>query len=56
MAKWHVVYELICERTYEIEAPDEDTAIANARAHGTIINESEDSCDLSHVEQLESAP
>jgi len=52
MAKWHVVYNFMVERTYEVEAPDEASAIKTARDSGRIVNESEDTSDLEHVEKV----
>lgn len=51
MSKWNVVFNLHIERTYEVEAPDEATAIKNAGRDGRVVNETEEDRSLEHVEQ-----
>lgn len=51
MPKWNVIFDFNIERTYEVEAPDEATAIKTARDKGLLLNESEDSSALQHVER-----
>lgn len=50
--KWQVSYNVDLHITYEVEAPDQETALKDARDHGFIVNEAWESCDLDHVEQV----
>lgn len=54
MPKYNVIFNYTGERTYQVDAPDEATAIKTARDKGVITNETEDSTDLEHCELAES--
>lgn len=53
MPKYNVIFNVSGERTYQVEAPDEETAIKTARDVGSIVNETEESSDLEHCELAE---
>lgn len=51
--KWRVSYNVDLCITYEIEAPDQATALKDARDHGQVVDEAWESCTIDHIEQIE---
>lgn len=50
---WRVTYRVDMSITYQVEAPDKETALHDARNSGMEVDQAWESCDLDHVEQVE---